>query len=131
MSKLDVDLFLTLLAQEVDAHQIEGISIVQSKIKQLETQLGINTKALEEALDEIENQDAKIKQLEFDCEDFIKAAKIALEDRDKQVMKVRRLEDGKKEVFKYLRHHNYISESVLGEIELIYDSIAKKAVEQK
>jgi len=65
MSKLDVDLFLTLLAQEVDAHQIEGISIVQSKIK----------------------------QLEFDCEDFIKAAKIALEDRDKQVMKVRRLED--------------------------------------
>ena len=93
MSKLDVDLFLTLLAQEVDAHQIEGISIVQSKIKQLETQLGINTKALEEALDEIENQDAKIKQLEFDCEDFIKAAKIALEDRDKQVMKVRRLED--------------------------------------
>jgi len=65
MSKLDVDLFLTLLAQEVDAHQIEGISIVQSKIK----------------------------QLEFDCEDFIKAAKIALDDRDKQVMKVRRLED--------------------------------------
>jgi len=65
MSKLDVDLFLTLLAQEVDAHQIEGISIVQSKIE----------------------------QLEFDCEDFIKAAKIALEDRDKQVMKVRRLED--------------------------------------
>ena len=39
MSKLDVDLFLTLLAQEVDAHQIEGISIVQSKIKQLEDQL--------------------------------------------------------------------------------------------
>jgi len=53
------------------------------------------------------------------------------EDCIEQQLKIKQLEDGKKEVFKYLRHHNYISESVLGEIELIYDSIAKKALGQK